>query len=114
MKLVMKFLQQLLMKEKMSKMHLKYPEFTYSAFGPFIKNEKSMQKFKETEDSAHIYKIDLDKAYFQHDMAFGDFKDLAGRTDSDKVLGVKAFYVAKSPKYGEYQRRLASMVYIFL
>ena len=46
-------------------------------------------------------------------MAYGDFKDLAGRTASDKVLGGKAFYVAKSPKYGEYQRRLASMVYIF-
>ena len=94
----------------MSKMHLKHPGFTYSAFGPFIKNEKSMQKFKETEDSAHIYKIDLDKACFQHDMAYGDFKDLAGRTASHKCLKDKAFNIAKNPKYDGFQRGLASMV----
>ena len=44
-------------------------------------------------------------------MAYGDFKDLAKRTASDKVLRDKAFYIAKSPKYDGYQRRLASMVY---
>ena len=44
-------------------------------------------------------------------MAQGDFKDLKRRTDSDKILRNKAFNVAKNPKYGGYQRGLASMVY---
>ena len=46
-------------------------------------------------------------------MAYGDFKDLARRTASDKVLRDKAFNIAKNPKYDEYQRGLASMVYKF-
>ena len=46
-------------------------------------------------------------------MAYGDFKDLARRTASDKVLRDKAFNIAKNPKYDGYQRRLASMVYKF-
>ena len=46
-------------------------------------------------------------------MAYGDFKDLARRTASDKVLRDKAFNIAKNPKYGGYQRGLASMVYKF-
>ena len=44
-------------------------------------------------------------------MAYGDFKDLAKRTSSDKVLRDKAFNTAKNPKYDGYQRDLASMVY---
>ena len=32
-------------------------------------------------------------------MAYGDFKDLARRTASDKVLRDKAFNIAKNPKY---------------
>ena len=91
-------------------MHLKLPRFTYSACGPFTKN-KEIQKFKETGDTNYIYKNELDKACFQHDMAYGDFKDLARRTASDKVLRDKAFNIAKSPKYDGYQRGLASMVY---
>ena len=46
-------------------------------------------------------------------MAYGDFKDLARKTASDKVLRVKAFNIAKNPKYDGYQRGLASMVYKF-
>ena len=46
-------------------------------------------------------------------MAYGDFKDLAKRTASDKVLRDKAFNIAKNPKYDGYQRGLASMVYKF-
>ena len=46
-------------------------------------------------------------------MAYGDFKDLARRTASDKVLRDKAFNIAKNPKYDGYQRGLASMVYKF-
>ena len=58
----------------------------------------------------YIYKSELDKACFQHDMAYGNFKDLKRRTFSDKVLRDNAFNIAKNPKYDGYQRRLASMV----
>ena len=50
-------------------MHLKQPGFTYSACGPFTKNKERIQKFKKTGDTSHIYKNELDKACFQHDMA---------------------------------------------
>ena len=43
-------------------------------------------------------------------MAYGDFKDLARRTASDKVLRDKAFKIASDPKYDGYQRGLAFMV----
>ena len=46
-------------------------------------------------------------------MAYGDFKDLAGRTASDNILRNKAFNIAKSPNDDRYQRGLASMVYKF-
>ena len=94
----------------MPEMHLKQPGFTYSASGPFTKNKGIIQRFKETGDTSYIYKNELDKAYFQHDIAYGDFKDLARKTFSDKVLRDKAFNIAKNPKYDEYQRGLASMV----
>ena len=97
----------------MPEIHLKQPGFTYSACGPLTKNKKRIQKFKETRDKNYIYKNELDKACFQHDMAYGDFKDLARRTASDKVLRDKAFNIAKNPKYDGYQRGLASMVYKF-
>ena len=41
----------------------------------------------------------LDKAFFQHDMTYGDFKNLARTTDSDKMLREKAFNIAKNSKY---------------
>ena len=46
-------------------------------------------------------------------MAYGDFTGLKNRTAADKVLGDKAFNIAKNPKYDGYQRGLASMVYTF-
>ena len=46
-------------------------------------------------------------------MAYGDFKDLAKRTATDKVLRNKAFKIASDQKYDGYQRGLASMVYNF-
>ena len=55
-------------------------------------------KFKETGDSQYIYQMELDKACFQHEMAYGDFKDLIRRTASDIILTDKAFNTAKNPK----------------
>ena len=92
-------------------MYLKQPGFTYSACGPFPKNKERIQKFKETRDTSYIYKNELDKPCFQHDMAYGHFKDLEKRRASDNILRDKAFNVAKNPKYDGYQRGLASMVY---
>ena len=60
----------------MPKMHLKQPGFTYSACGRFTKNKERIKKFKETGDKSYIYKNELDKVCFQHDMAYGGFKDL--------------------------------------
>ena len=47
-------------------------------------------------------------------MAYGDFKDLPRRTAVDKVLRDKSYNIAKKPKYDEYQKVLASIVYKFL
>ena len=58
------------------------------------KNKERIQKFKETGDTIYIYKNELDKACLEHDMAYGDFKDLARRTASGKVLRDKAFNIA--------------------
>ena len=97
----------------MPEMHLKQP-FTNSACKQFTKKKERIQKFKETGNTKYVYKNELDKACFQHDMAYGDFKDLARKTASDKVLRDKAFNIAKNPKYDGYQRVLASMVYQFV
>ena len=70
----------------------------------------------KTGNTDFIYKNELDKAYFQHDMAHGKAKDLVRRTQSDKVLRDKAFKITSDPKYDGYQRDqrgLASMVYKF-
>ena len=95
----------------MPEMHLRQPEFTCSTCGPFTKNKQRIQKFIQTRDTNYIYKNEFDKACFQNDMAYGKYKDLEIRTQSDKVLKNKAFAIANNPKYDGYQRGLALMVY---
>ena len=97
----------------MPEIHLRQPQFTYSACGPFTKHEQRIQKFKETGDTNYVYKNELDKACFVHDVAYSDSKDLTKRTIADKILKNKAFDIAKDPKYDGYHRGLASMVYKF-
>ena len=70
----------------MPEMHLKQPGFTYRACGPFTKNKVTIEKFMRTGNTNFIYENELDKACFQHDMAYGKTKDLVIRTQSDKVL----------------------------
>ena len=60
----------------MPEMHLRQPGFTYSTCGLFTKNKQRIQKFMQTGDTNYIYKNELDKACFQHDMAYGKYKDL--------------------------------------
>ena len=95
----------------MPEIHLRQPQFTYSARGPFTKHKQGIQKFKETGDTNYIYKNELDKACFVHDATYSDSKDLIKRNVADKILKNKAFDIAKDPKYDGYQRVLASMVY---
>ena len=70
-----------------------------------------IQDFLNTGKLSYIYKSDLDKATFQHDMAYNKFKNLEKRTQSDIVLKNKAFKIDSNPKYNGYERGLASMVY---
>ena len=52
----------------LSEMHLKQPGFTYSVCGPFTKNKERIEKFMQTGNTNFIYRNELDKACFQHDM----------------------------------------------
>ena len=93
--------------------HLKPTGFTYSACGPFTKNKERIEKFIQTGNTNYIYKNDLDKACFQHDMAYGKYKNLTKRTQSIKVLRDKAFEIASNPKYDGYETGSASMILSF-
>ena len=80
----------------MPEMHLRQPQFVYSACGPSTRHKERIKKFEQTGDTRYIYRNEFDKACFQHDSAYADHKHLINRTKSDKV-----------------QRGLASMVYNF-
>ena len=95
----------------MPEIHLRQPQFTHSACGPFTKHEQRIQKFKGTSDTNYIYMNELDQACFTHDAAYSNNKDLTKRPVTDKILKNKAFDIAKDPKYDGYQRGLASIVY---
>ena len=73
-------------------MNLKQPGFSYTA----VDHLQKIKKEYKSGNSRYIYKNELDKACFQEDMAYGDFK---------------AFNIAKDRKYDTYQLELASMVY---
>ena len=96
--------------ELMPEMHLKQLGFTYSACGPFTRNKEGIEKFMQTGNTDFIYRNELDKYCFQHDMGNGKSKDLIKRTQSDKFLRDEAFKNVSDPKYDGYQRGLASMI----
>ena len=93
----------------MPEMHLRRPGFGYSACGPFKKTKNT--KIKKTGDSWYIYQNKLDKACFQHEMTYEDFKDLTKRTTFDKILCNKVFNIEtkvnKNPKCDGYKRGFA-------
>ena len=97
----------------MPEMHLRQPQFVYSACGPFTRHKEIIKKLKQTGDTRYIYRNELDNACFQHDSAYADNKDLINRTKSDKVFRHKAYNIASNPEYDGYQRGLVSMVYKF-
>ena len=79
----------------------------------YEKTKKQSKNLKDTGDSQYIYENEQDKACSQHDMLYGNFKDLTRRIASDKILCDKAFNTAKNPTYDVYEHGLASMVYKF-
>ena len=97
----------------MPEMHLRQPQFVYSACGPFTRHKEKIKKFEQTGDTRYIYRNELDKACFRNDSVYADHKNLINRTKSDKVLRDKACNIASNPEYNGYQRGLASMVYKF-
>ena len=86
----------------MPQMHLRQLGFTYSACGPFIKNKDRIEKFIQTGNKDFVYKNDFDKACFQHDVAYGKYKDLTERIQSDKFLRDEAFEIANNSKHNAY------------
>ena len=98
----------------MPEMRLRQPGLTYSSCGAFTIKKERIKNLKETGDSRYICQNKLDKARFQHGMAYEDFKDLSRRTAADKVLRDKTFNIPNNPKYDGYQGGLASMAYKFL
>ena len=65
------------------------------------------------QNADYIYKDDLDKACFEHNMAYSKFNNLDKRTQSENILTDKAFEIASNPKHVDYQRALASMAFMF-
>ena len=91
----------------MPEMHVKQSGFTYSICGPFTKNKERIEKFTQTGNTDFIYKNELDKAYFQHNMAYGKSSDLTKTTQSDNVLRDKAFKIASDPKIWWLSKRIS-------
>ena len=61
-------------------MHLKQPGFTYSGCGLFNKTKERIEKLMQTGKTNFIYRNELHKACFQHDMPYGKSKGLAQKT----------------------------------
>ena len=92
----------------MPEMHLKLPQFAYSACAPFTKKNEIIQKFIQAGNTNDIHGNDLDKGYLQHDMAYVKYKGLIKIIQPENALR-KRF----NPKYDGYETRLASTVYKF-
>ena len=88
-------------------LHLRQPEFTSSACGPFTIHRERNKKFTDTGNLKHLYTNELDKACFAYDAAYSDIKDLAKRNISDKILKDRAYEIAINRNYDGYQRALA-------
>ena len=92
----------------MPELHLKQQGFTYSACGPFTKHRERIQKFRDTGNLKHLYRNELDKAWFAHDAEYSDSKYLGNRTISDAILKNRAYEIARNCKYDGYQRVLGT------
>ena len=86
----------------MPEIHLRQPQFVYSACGTFTNHKERIKEFKHTGDTRYIYRNELIKSLFQHDSAYADHKDLINRAKSDKVLRDKAYDKASNPECNGY------------
>ena len=98
----------------MAEMHLRQPQFVYSAYGPFTRHKEKIKVFKRTGDTRLLHRNELDKACFKHDAAYTKYKDVENRSIiSDQKLKNSVYDIASNPKHDGYERGLASMVYKF-
>ena len=97
--------------KSIAELHLKEPGFTKSACRQFTKHRERIQKFRETVNLKHLYRNELDKAFFPRDAAYFDSKDLAKRTILDKILKDRAYEIDRNRNDGGFQRALASIIY---
>ena len=97
----------------MPEMHLRQPQFDYSACGSFTRHKQRIKDFKRTGDTRLLYRNELDKACFKHDAVYEKYKEVENRLISDQKLRNSAYDIASNPKYDGYQRGLDSMVYNF-
>ena len=97
----------------MPEMHLRQPQFVYSACGPFTRHKERIKEFKRIDNTHLLYRIELDKVCFKHDAAYEKYKDVENKLISDQKLRNSSYDIASNPKYDGYQRGLASMVYKF-
>ena len=66
-----------------------------------LETKEEYKNLKKQEIQDIYYQNKLDKACFQHDMAYGYSKYLPRRASSDKILRDKVFNIAKNPQYDE-------------
>ena len=80
----------------MSEMDLKQSGLTYSACDLFTKSEEQIKNFMQTGNTDFIYKNELDKACFQHNVVYGKSNNLAKRPQSDKALKLSKLQVIQN------------------
>ena len=68
----------------MPEMHLRQPQFDYSACGLFTRHKEKIKEFKRTGDTCLLYRNELDKACFKHDAVYAKYKDVENRLISDQ------------------------------
>ena len=78
----------------MPEMTLKQPRFKYSACGSFTKNKGRINNLNKQEIQDMFIKTKQIKLSFQHDVAYGDFKNLNEGTAADKALRDESFNFA--------------------
>ena len=93
----------------MPEMHLRQPQFVYSACGTFTRHKERIKEFKRTGDMRLLYRNELDKACFKHDAAYAKYKDVENRLISDQKLKNSAYDIASNRKYDGYQGGLSKV-----
>ena len=83
----------------MPELLLKQQGFTYSVCGLFNKHRERIQTFRETGNLNHLYRNELGKACFAHNVAHSGNKDLAMSIMSDKILKERAFEIVENRNY---------------